>query len=167
MRKIFIGLLSGCILLGFVSCKKSSSGNPSSSSGKGNGTITGTGGATFNVSGSSTFFQEELPNTTGNITADTLISLLGTISSTQSINIQLYDISTTGTYSLSGTTGPSSAAIVYNANDSGYTSVLAVNPGTVTVTAISATNITGTYSTTVSTANHTIVSFNGTFTGTY
>jgi hypothetical protein len=168
MKKLSILLLSGCMLIAFASCKKSSSGSPSSG-GNGTGTITGSGGATFSVSGNSTFFQKKLPNTTGNITSDTLISLLGTISTSpvQAINIQLYDVSSTGTYSLSGITSPSSAAIVYNYNDSSYTSILAVSPGTVTVTAISANSITGTYSTTVSTVAHTNISISGTFTGNY
>jgi hypothetical protein len=168
MKKLSILLLSGCMLIAMASCKKSSSGG-SGSSGNGTGTITGTGGATFSVAGNNTFFQKKLPNTTGNITSDTLISLLGTISASpvQGINIQLYDISSVGTYSLSGVTSPSSAAIVYNYGDSSYTSILAVSPGTVTISAITASSITGTYTTTVSTVAHTNISISGTFTGNY
>jgi len=169
MKKLSILLLSGCLLIAFASCKKSSSGSPSSSGGTGSGTITGTGGAIFAVSGTNTFFETKLPHTTGNLTSDTVITLTGTISTSpvQAIDIQLFDISSTGTYSLGGLTSPSWADVVYNYNDSSYTSTLAVSPGTVTVTAITSSTITGTYNTTVSTPYHTNISFSGTFTGTY
>jgi hypothetical protein len=170
MKKLPILFLAAfTILITFVSCKKSNSGSPSSSgSGTGHGTITGTSGIIFNVSGNNGFFEKALPNSTQNITSDTLISILATINGTTNLDIQLYNVSAPGTYSCNYSTPGSSATVVYNAAvDSSFTTIIATNPGTVTVSAISASGISGTYNVTVQTISHTSLNLTGTFTGNY
>jgi len=166
MRKIttYIFALS-LALLTFTGCKKDDA--PAEVFAAGQGKITGTNGLSFNVSGANAVFNRQ---PIGNIDGISIMAIIST-APVKMMTISLVDITAPGTYSLDPASSTDLAQVSYVAgsgsSDTYASSISTTSHGTVTVTAISATSIEGTYTTKVSNLAGASISFSGTFKGNF
>ena len=168
MKNIILMLIViASIVTSFSSCKKGDAGTITYASTQGR--VTATGGITFDVSGVSTTFTRKTTSTVDSIYIGAATSL--TTTSVTGAGFVLKNINTMGTYSLAGGTSSQNAVAGYyagSANADTYISSFTTNgPGTITISAISATSIEGTYTTKVTNYLGTAISFSGTFKGNF
>ena len=169
MKKLPILLLTAFIIvIAFTSCKKSSSGSNSNTSTI-KDTISATGDVTFLETGAIyPIFGKSRTIQGLDIQVECLIpGPSGPDSTSPNFSLQILNDSTVGTYSLNFLT--SSSNISYQNTIQEYTTLLNnTNPGTFTITSISNTGLTGTYTTAVVGENtHDTLRFSGRFSGTY
>ncbi len=162
--KLLLAILVVITLL--QSCKKDSGGTTTYASTQGR--VTATGGLTFDISGTNTVFSRKTTATIDSIYIGAAITITPSITGAGFI---LKNISTPGTYSLAASSTSQNAAAGYyagsNSADSYSSTFTATNPGTITVSTISATAIEGTYTTTVTNYLGTAITFSGTFKGSF
>ncbi len=151
------------LCLGISSCKKD---NPTDSA------FTGTlsNGTSFNLSSASVVFTRDTVNGLHMIQVLGFVKILP--GDTTVAAILLNNTTATGTYQLESLqSNPSTTGIVtYAMGNDGYVSIATVapnTPGTFTITAISKTNITSTYSTHMTDAANKVLTMTGTFNGTF
>lgn len=165
MKRLGVLLLSVAIIsASLFGCKKDSG---TQTFGATQGQITGTGGVTFDVSGTSAVFNRQVAS------GSTSISITGIISSSplKSVLIQFINVTAPGTYSLAQTPSNFSAQVTYIAgmatNDSYVSSLSSTGNGSITITSISSTAIEGTYTTKATNLAGASITFSGTFKGNF
>jgi len=166
MRKITTSIfVLSLALITFTGCKKDDA--PAEVYPAGQGKITGTNGLSFDVSGANAVFNRQ---PTGGYDAISIVAMLST-APVKMVTIHLVDITATGTYSLDPGSSTDLAQVTYVAgsgSSDNYVSALSTTShGTITVTAISATSIEGTYTTKVTNLTGAAISFSGTFKGNF
>lgn len=167
-KTTFILIVTALFAIGISSCKKSDGGTTTTYAST-QGRVTATGGITFDVTGASTTFTRKTTSTVDSIYIGAATSL--TTTTVTGAGFVLRNISTPGTYSLSGNGTSQNAIAGYYAGtanaDTYISSLTSVGPGTITISAISTTSIEGTYTTKVTNYLGTAISFSGTFKGTF
>ncbi|HEX3024358.1 MAG TPA: hypothetical protein VHP12_04035 [Chitinophagaceae bacterium] len=155
----FISLILAAIII--TSCNKTAS-SPSYA-------LTGTlsNSSSFNLKDSSTVFIRDTMN------GIAFIQIIGVISvqahDTTVAALTFSNITKTGTYALATlqTTTDTTGIIAYAIGKHGYVSIPTTSPGSFTITALSKTNITGTYNAKMVDSANNILTMQGSFNGTF
>lgn len=169
MKKLSSYLIASIVMmLAFTGCSKNDS-EPAPTYAAGQGNITGTGGLTFNVSGTSTAFTRQV---TYGIDVVAMVGIGIGGSTSKIVTLGFANISTAGTYPFTVGNGSSSSQVAImsytpdtNTNTEYSTEYTTVSAGSITITAISATTIKGTYTAKLTNLSGATISVSGTFEG--